>query len=158
MARDKVKELLAQGIDPSEKKKQDKEESLRLEREATCAFEAVAREWFEKKTRELTPSYRRQILSRLENHLFPFIAQKPFSALKPADILKAVRVTEVRGSIEQAHRLCQLVGKVCRYAQPAGYAELDIASRLTEALRPFPGQTSCYADRSGAGRCSHACS
>ena len=138
VARDKAKELLAQGIDPSEKKKQDKEEALRLEREAACTFEAVAREWFEKKTRELTPSYRRQILSRLENHLFPFIAQKPFSALKPADILKAVRVTEVRGSIEQAHRLCQLAGKVCRYARLAGYAEFDIASGLTEALASIP--------------------
>lgn len=139
--RDAAKELLAQGIDPSEKKKQDKKEAARVEQEARCTFETVAREWYEKKTTELSPEYRKQVLSRLENHLFPYIDKKSFAELKPTDILKAVRVTEARGSIEQAHRLCQLAGKVCRYARVSGYAEFDIAAGLTEALAVVPQTT-----------------
>ena len=141
LARDKAKELLAQGIDPSEKRKQDKEEAQRIEQEAVCTFEAVAREWFAKKTTALSADYRKQVLSRLENHLFPYIDNKPFAELKPADILKAVRVTEARGSVEQAHRLCQLAGKVCRYARVSGYVEFDIAAGLTEALAVIPQAT-----------------
>ena len=84
LARDKAKELLAQGIDPGEKRKQDKEEAQRLEQESVCTFAAVAREWFEKKTTAFSADYRKQVLSRLENHLFPYIDKKPFAELKPA--------------------------------------------------------------------------
>ena len=43
-------------------KKQDKAEAKRIEQEARLAFEVVAREWLEKKTRNLTPAYRKQKL------------------------------------------------------------------------------------------------
>ena len=69
-ARDRARELLAQGIDPAERKKADKVEAKRQERESSLTFEVVAREWFEKKTLELTADYRKQILSRLETTFF----------------------------------------------------------------------------------------
>ena len=58
--------------------------------------------------------------------------------LSPADVLSAVRVTERRGAIEQAHRLAQLAGKVCRYARVSGYAKFDAAAGLTETLTNIP--------------------
>ena len=136
--REWARELLARGIDPAEQKKTDKAEAERVERENALTFEAVAREWFEKKTLELTADYRKQILSRLENHLFPYIGAVLMKDLAPADVLSAVRVTEKRGAIEQAHRLTQLAGKVCRYARVTGYAKFDAAAGLTEALTSIP--------------------
>ena len=137
-ARDRARELLAQGIDPAERKKADKVEAKRQEREGSLTFEVVAREWFEKKTLELTADYRKQILSRLENHLFPYIGGVLMKDLAPADVLSAVRVTEKRGAIEQAHRLAQLAGKICRFARVSGYCTFDAASGLTEALTSIP--------------------
>ena len=136
--REWARELLAQGIDPAERKKAEKAEAERVERENALTFEVVAREWFEKKTLELTPDYRKQILSRLENHLFPYIGTALMKDLSPAEVLSAVRVTEKRGAIEQAHRLAQLAGKVCRYARVSGYAKFDAAAGLTEALTNIP--------------------
>ena len=136
--RDKARELVAQGIDPCEQKKADKLKSKKQKQEKALTFEVVARDWFEKKTLELTTGYRKQILSRLENHLFPYIGAIPMNILAPAEILAAVQVTEQRGSIEQAHRLAQLAGKICRFARVSGYCTFDAASGLTEALTTIP--------------------
>jgi integrase len=136
--RDDAKVKIANGIDPGAEKKRVKLETATIEREQAMTFEVVAREWFERKTANLTPGYRQQILSRLENHLFPFVGARPFSTLEPTDILGAVRHTEARGAVEMAHRLVQLAGQVCRYARLCGYTKYDAAAGLNEALPPVP--------------------
>jgi hypothetical protein len=47
--RDDARKLLANGIDPTEERK---EEEARIEFEATTSFEAVAEEWLAKRERE----------------------------------------------------------------------------------------------------------
>jgi integrase len=132
--RDEARELLAQGLDPGAQKKAAKAQAVAEARVHAATFEAVAREWYAKKTAHLTEDYRKQIISRLENMLFPYIGAKPFAYLEPADILAAVRPAEERGAIETAHRLVQLAGQVCRYARLVGHAKYDISAGLTEAL------------------------
>ena len=61
--------MLAQGIDPSERKKKAK---------------AMAREWFEAKTLNPTDAYRKQLRFRLEKHIFPFSGDIPFSVVLDA--------------------------------------------------------------------------
>ena len=134
--REEMKKLIAQGIDPSEQKKEERAAIIAAEREQAMTFEAVAREWYSKKTSHLTPDYQKQIISRLENMLFPHIGGIPVATMEPSDLLKAVRHAEERGAIETAHRLVQLAGQVCRYARLVGYAKYDISSGLSEALPP----------------------
>ena len=134
--RDEAKELLAKGVDPGERKKEEKAAAEAATLDASLTFEVVAREWYAKKTVALTSGYRKQLLSRLETLLFPYIGEIRLSALEPADILKAIRHTEKRGHIETAHRLAQIAGQICRYARLAGYVKHDIVSRLSEALPP----------------------
>ena len=134
--RDEAKELLAKGVDPGERKKEEKAAVEAATLDASLTFEVVAREWYAKKTVTLTPGYRKQLLARLETLLFPYIGETRLSALEPADILKAIRHTEKRGHIETAHRLAQIAGQICRYARLAGYVKHDIVSRLSEALPP----------------------
>lgn len=134
--RDEAKEMLAQGIDPGKQKKEAKALAAAVVREQESTFELVAREWYARKTSHLTPDYQKQIISRLENMIFPYIGNKPFATLEPADILAAVRPKEESGAIETAHRLVQLTGQVCRYARLVGYAKYDVSAGLTEALPP----------------------
>jgi hypothetical protein len=134
--RDEARELLAKGIDPGERKKADKAATQAATLDASLTFEVAAREWYAKKTVALTDGYRKQLLSRLENLLFPYIGKIRLSVLEPADILQAIRKTEEQGHIETAHRLAQIAGQICRYARLVGYARYDIASRLSEALPP----------------------
>ena len=132
--RDEARELIAQGIDPSEQKKEAKAAAAAIEQAQAATFEVVAREWYAKKTTHLTLDYRKQIISRLENMIFPHIGNKPFASLEPSDILTPARHAESRGAIETAHRLVQLAGQVCRYARLVGYCKYDVASGLSEAL------------------------
>lgn len=134
--RDEAKEQLAKGIDPGEQKKEAKVVAMATAREQAATFEAVGREWHGKKTTQLAPNHRKQLLSRLENQLFPYIGGIPFAKLEPTDILAAVRHAEERGAVETAHRLVQLAGQVCRYARLCGYTKYDVASGLKEALQP----------------------
>jgi hypothetical protein len=133
--RDDARALLAEGIDPSEHRKAVKKAEAAAARDEALTFEAVAREWFAKKTGHLTPGYRNQLASRLENQLLPYIGGIKFSALEPGDILQAVRHAEERGNIETAHRLVQLAGQITRFARICGYVRYDIGSGLSEALQ-----------------------
>lgn len=132
--RDEAKKLIARGLDPSEEKRAAKAAAIAEERVQGATFEAVAREWYERKTANLTAHYRRDILSRLENQLFPHIGGMLFPSLEPADILSAVNPAVERGAVETAHKLARLAGQVCRYARLVGYAKYDVASGLSEAL------------------------
>lgn len=134
--RDAARELLAQGIDPGEQKKETKATLVAEEKLRTVTFESVAREWYAKKTPHLSAGYQRDILSRLENQLFPHIGGKPFATLEPADILNAATPAMERGAVETAHKLIRLSGQVCRYARLVGHAKYDVAAGLTEALPP----------------------
>ena len=140
-ARDAARELLAQGIDPGEKKKADKEEELRLKREQEHTFRTVAMEYYQRKLTDKREHYKKQTLSRLENQIFPFMGDIPVSQLRPAHILAGLREVEERGAIDMAHRLASLIRQVCRYAVAAGYAEFNAASELTAAMMPKPKAT-----------------
>ena len=136
--RETVKEQLADNIDPGERKKERKAAVLAAEQEKATTFEAVAREWYAKKTTGFTPGHQKKILSRLENMLFPHIGNILFSELEPSDILGAIRHAENRGAVETAHRLAQLTGQVSRYARLVGYTKFDVAAGLSEALPSAP--------------------
>ncbi|WP_417291894.1 tyrosine-type recombinase/integrase [Desulfovibrio porci] len=140
--REAAKKLLSQAIDPGEHKKQAKAAAAEAVEQATT-FEAVAREWYGKKHIAWTPGHQKKILSRLENQLFPYLGNRPFSSLEVSDYLGAIQKAEARGAIETAHRLAQLCGQISRYARISGIAKHDMAAGLTEALSPV--QTKHYA-------------
>lgn len=128
------RKLIAQGIDPIGEKKRVRAQAEQNAAEQARTFEVVAREWFAKRMTSKSPRYQHQILSRLENHLFPFIGASPIAELETKDFLAALRVTEARGALEMAHRLAQLVNQVCRYAKVAGYVKHNEAADISEAL------------------------
>ena len=101
-------------------------------------FEKVAREWYEQKTVDLEPKYRKQVLAKLEKQLIPFIGNIPIAELRGHDILPHLRVHEERGHYETAHRLANVASQVCRYASLLGYCEFNAAAQLGEALKPVP--------------------
>lgn len=132
--RDEAKEKIAKNIDPGQEKKTAKVVEAAQKKEQAATFEAIGHEWFEKRTAHLTPEYRKQILSRIENQLFPYVGTKPMASLEASDILNAVNHAVKRGAIETAHRLVQIAGQICRYGRILGCCKYDVTSGLTEAL------------------------
>ena len=137
-AREKARELLAQGIDPAEKKKAERAEAERIEHEQARTFRVVALEYYERKLTDRRDLYKRQTLARFENQIFPFLGDVPISKLRPSDILAGLRRVEERGSLDMAHRLASLIRQVCRYAVAAGYSEFNAAAELPAAMTPKP--------------------
>jgi integrase len=132
--RDEARELLADGVDPGQAKRDDKRAKADA---AAHTFETVARQWL-KKTASKRASSQDKVTTWLEKDVFPSIGSRPISTIGPRDVLATVQKMEARGAIESAHRVKQLCGQVFRYAVATGLAERDVTADLKGALSTVP--------------------
>lgn len=133
--RDEARELLADGIDPADAKREDKQARAHA---AIHTFEAVARQWLAKTVADRAATTQQKITTWLEHDLFPSLGARPISAIGPRDVLAAVQAIEDRGAIDSAHRVKQLCGQIFRYAVACGLAERDVTADLKGALSAIP--------------------
>ena len=120
--RDDARRLLAEGIDPGDHRKANKN----ARDDATAnSFETVAREWLTKMLPTWPPDHADKIIKRLERDVFPWIGDKPIADLTAPAVLTTIRRIEARGRLETAHRALQNCGQVFRYAVATGRAERD---------------------------------
>ncbi len=129
--RDAARKLLTEGIDPGEKRKEEKAER---ELQLVNTFEAVTREWAGKKASTWTPAYGERLIRRFEHDVFPLIGARPIADIRPKELLSMLRKIEARGALETAHRARSECGQVFRYAIATDRAERDIAADLVGAL------------------------
>ena len=111
--RDKARELLAEGLDPSAEKKAAKQAGIAA---AANTFEVVAREWLDKTKHDRMASTHTKVTTWLEKDVFPFIGKMPISTMGPRDVLGALRHMEGRGALDSVQRVKQICGQVFRYA------------------------------------------
>lgn len=132
-----ARKLIAAGVDPSEKK-QDEKRQAKLN--ATNTFEAIAREWSEHSKGARSAKHAQGLLRRLEVDMFDEIGHRPITEITARHILEALRKIENRGSHEVARRTRQIVGQVFRYAVVTDRVERNPVPDLQGALKPFrPG-------------------
>jgi integrase len=127
--RDQARRDLANGIDPSAKRRTEKMAS-------GDTFEAIAREWFGRFSPNWAAGYSSKVIRRLEICVFPWIGSTPISQIKAPDLLSCLRRVEARGKLGTAHRALQVCGRVFRYAVATGRAERDPSGDLRGALPP----------------------
>ena len=97
-ARDRCEEarqLLMEGIDPSEQRQVDK---LASAERAENTFEKIGREWFAKRAEIWDPAYAGRILSRVERDIFPLLGGRPITNVEPPELLGVLRRIEARGA------------------------------------------------------------
>jgi hypothetical protein len=108
-----ARKTLKAGNDPSEAKK----EAKRLVAiKADNNFEAIAREWHEQHLHEWAPHYARDVINRLETHLFPKLRYRPIADIASTEILAVLRVIEKSGALDMAQRMMQTCAQVYRYS------------------------------------------
>jgi integrase len=129
--RDDARKLVAAGIDPSQKKKEDK---LAVNEAAQNTFGAIAAEHLAKLEAEgkaeQTMAKNRWLLEDLAAPL----ANRPITQIKPVEVLNLLRRIERTGRRETAHRLRGAIGTVFRYAIVTSRAETDPSVVLRGAL------------------------
>lgn len=132
--RDKARELLAEGIDPSAAKRAEK---LATTIAAANTFEAVAREFHATHSSGWSPRYAARWIERMEKDLFPYIGKMTLPGITAPILLDALRKVEKRGANETAHTLRQTAGQVFRYGVQTGRCERSPVSDLHGALKPI---------------------
>ena len=129
--RNEAKKKLAEGIDPSFAKK---EEKLVRDVQLNNTFQAVALEWHGTKVNRWSEGYASDIIEAFNKDIFPYIGQQPVNEIKPLVLLNVLRRMESRGATEKAKKVRQRCSEVFRYAIVTGRAEYNPAADLTSAM------------------------
>jgi integrase len=121
-----MRTLLAEGIDPSAKRKAEKEA-------IEDSFKAVMQEFMAKSdSQESTLTTTQQ---RFDTHVLPYIGKRPISEIDSQELHKVLKRVEARGTYETARRIRSSCSQVFRYAIVTGRATIDPAAPLVDALK-----------------------
>jgi len=126
--RDEARKLLANGIDPGDKKKNDK-----VEQEEARTFEQLAIEWHAT-NKKWSGEHSRRVLKSLEDNLFPAIGKRNIAELKTRDLLAPIKAVEMSGRLEVASRLQQRTTAIMRYAVQSGLLDYNPAQEMVGAV------------------------
>ncbi|QJT09410.1 tyrosine-type recombinase/integrase [Oceanidesulfovibrio marinus] len=129
---DEARELLSDGIDPSQERKAEKKERERQAR----TFKDVGEEWVAKKSQKWTALTIERNSGILTRYLYPEIGDTPIADIEPPELLTALRKMESRGIHESAKRAHQLAGSILGYGVASGYCTRNSATDLKGALTP----------------------
>ncbi|MCY0361288.1 tyrosine-type recombinase/integrase [Klebsiella pneumoniae] len=126
--RDEARKLLANSIDPGDKKKNDK-----VEQEDARTFEQLAIEWHAT-NKKWSEEHSRRVLKSLEDNLFPAIGKRNIAELKTRDLLAPIKAVEISGRLEVASRLQQRTTAIMRYAVQSGLLDYNPAQEMAGAV------------------------
>lgn len=127
--RDEARVMLANGINPSDARKQEKVESS-----PEFSFEGVAREWAASRVDGVDARTNETNLRRLEMNIFPFIGTRPIKDITAPEILDCLNRVSARGAKEVAKRVRVICSQIFRYAIACGKSDRDVAADLQGAL------------------------
>ncbi|MBS0300466.1 MAG: tyrosine-type recombinase/integrase [Proteobacteria bacterium] len=131
----RFKELVAQGIDPSQHRQEQKQlEAIAAEN----SFETIARLWWIQWSAARNQRHADYVIRRLEADVFPIIGKKPVTDLTAPMLLMAIKKIEARGALDIAKRALTTCGQIMRYAVAHGLAERNPAADIkpSDVLKP----------------------
>jgi integrase len=147
--RDAARRLIASGIDPAAKAKQDK---VAASVAAANTFEAVAQELLAKTEREGLSAVTLKKNRWLIGFVIPVLGRRPISEIAAHELLSVLRIVETRGRHETAKRMRAICSQVFRYAIATARADRDVAADLKGALTvPKVTHRAAITTPSGAG-------
>ena len=130
--RDKARELLAEGIDPSAAKRVEKAAKLAA---GENTFKVIALEWHSTKKGGWSSSHTETTMERMEKNLFPWLGSRVITEIEAPEILTTLRRIEARGAIDTTHRVKAIANSVFRYAIATGRAIRNPAADVGVALK-----------------------
>ncbi|MDH4943521.1 integrase arm-type DNA-binding domain-containing protein [Sulfurimonas sp. C5] len=128
--REELKTLIAEGIDPNEKKKQDKQLQELQKNKETNTFKKLALQRLEKVQEDISESHYKRMMRGFVNDVFPFIGAKPIDDVTADDIIDIMQRMEKRGVKESARKLYQAISKTYKWAVSNRYAKRNPANDI----------------------------
>ncbi|MDT4307400.1 tyrosine-type recombinase/integrase [Klebsiella aerogenes] len=131
LAREKqadIRRLILEGINPAEKRREEKRGG-----EPLYTFESVAREWVSSNV-NWSAEHKKRVLRYFELYFFPTNGSCDITKMKVKDLLVPIKEVEKAGKLDVASRLQQRTACVMRYAVQNGIIDHNPASDLTGAV------------------------
>lgn len=123
--------LLANGIDPQVQAEVEEEQNqIALD----SIFSTVAANWFQLKSKSVTPDYAKDIWRSLEKDVFPAVGEVPVQQIKARTLVEALEPIKARGALETVRRLVQRINEVMIYAVNTGLIDANPASGIGMAF------------------------
>lgn len=127
-----AKELLAEGIDPQEKRKQEQQEHKAIHQHT---FFNVATEWFEIKKGDVTADYAVDIWRSLELHIFARLGEIPVREITAPQVIELLKPIEAKGSLETVKRLAQRLNEIMNFATNCGLIHANPLTGIKAAFK-----------------------
>lgn len=131
LAREKqaeIRRLILEGVNPAEKRREEKRGG-----EPLHTFESVAREWVASNV-NWSAEHKKRVLRYFELYVFPTNGSCDITKMKVKDLLVPIKEVEKAGKLDVASRLQQRTACVMRYAVQNGIIDHNPASDLTGAV------------------------
>lgn len=136
-ARDAARLQKSSGTDPVQARKVQK---LVGENSADVTFRDVALEWHEKQITRWSEDHAARLMRQLERDLFPWIGDRPMTAIHALELLAVLQKVEDRGALETADRALMVARQVWDYWLPTtGVQQRNITEGLKKRLTPYRG-------------------
>jgi len=129
--RDQHLSLLAQGIDPQQ---QQEIVSEQRQIELDSVFSTVAANWFQLKSKSVTPDYAKDIWRSLDKDVLPAIGEIPVQEIKARTIIEVLEPIKARGALETVRRLVQRINEIMIYAVNTGLLDSNPTSGVGMAF------------------------
>ncbi|MFT4519828.1 MAG: integrase [Halioglobus sp.] len=123
---------LAQGVDPSQKRQDDKAAALMAQENS---FQVIAEEWLSRQT-DKAESTRKKSQWLLSFAIADF-GSRPVNEVTPPMVLATCRKLEHQGKLETAKRIQVKCRQVFRYAVATGRTDRDPTADLRGGLKPL---------------------
>ncbi|HBA7087544.1 integrase domain-containing protein [Escherichia marmotae] len=123
--------LLANGIDPQVQAEFiEEQQQIALD----SIFSTVATNWFQIKSKSVSPDYAKDIWRSLEKDIFPAIGEIPVQQIKARTLVEALEPIKARGALETVRRLIQRINEIMIYAVNTGLIDANPASGVGMAF------------------------
>lgn len=123
--------LLANGIDPQiQAEVAQEQQQIALD----SIFSTVATNWFQLKSKSVTPDYAKDIWRSLEKDVLPAIGEIPVQQIKARTLVEALEPIKARGALETVRRLVQRINEIMVYAVNTGLIDANPASGVGMAF------------------------
>ena len=132
--RDKAKQLLKQGIDPNQAKREKKNQYLMTN---SNTFSVLAEQWWKFEKGKWKEDHANRLWRRLKTNSFQIMDAKPIDKIKPKDILVVVAKIEKRSALDVASRVLQDIRRVFNFAVKRGLLDINPASELTGVVKTY---------------------
>ncbi|HEY4135795.1 MAG TPA: integrase arm-type DNA-binding domain-containing protein [Alphaproteobacteria bacterium] len=132
-AHKEARKLLADGVDPSQARKDDKRATKLA---AANSFEAVARLFLTENAPLVAASTQAHAVAWMKNDVFPWLGKRPIAEIDAPEILAVLKRIDGRGARHTSHKVRSVMSRVFRYGIRHGVCRSDPARDLIGAIPP----------------------